>query len=238
MTMSSTNDLTTAANATPRMNATAISSRLPWIANALKSFSRPRTSPPFVDDPAALRRGRHGSCRTLGRAVRRDRAPPPSVSRPRLHSPVRASCTRDEIACGSGSQREVWAHPDRDTNPAPMQSRGRTTRPSLASAAVTAGPTIGFVHTVLSLPPTFASLAQELVPDAEVFHIVDETLLGVTRRAGELTPVTRRRVLGYVESAADAGADLVVVTCSSIGPAGDASRGLVGVPVLRVDEAI
>jgi Asp/Glu/hydantoin racemase len=101
---------------------------------------------------------------------------------------------------------------------------------------VTATCTIGFVHTVLSLPPTFAALAEELVPDAEIFHIVDETLLGVTRKVGSLTPVTSRRVLGYVESAADAGADLVVVTCSSIGSAVDASRGFVGVPVLRIDE--
>jgi Asp/Glu/hydantoin racemase len=99
-------------------------------------------------------------------------------------------------------------------------------------------PTIGFVHTVLSLPPTFAELAGELVPEAEVFHIVDETLLGVTRKAGSLTTATRRRVLGYVESAADAGADVVVVTCSSIGPAVDASAGFVDVPVLRVDEAM
>jgi Asp/Glu/hydantoin racemase len=97
-------------------------------------------------------------------------------------------------------------------------------------------PTIGFVHTVLGLPPTFADLAEELVPGADVFHIVDETLLGVTRKTGSLTPTTRRRVLGYVESAADAGADLVVVTCSSIGPAVDASHEFVDVPVLRIDE--
>ena len=96
--------------------------------------------------------------------------------------------------------------------------------------------TIGFVHTVLSLPPTFAALAEELVPGAEVFHIADETLLGITRREGKLTPATRRRVLGYVESAAAAGADVVVVTCSSIGPAVEASRGFVDVPVLRIDE--
>jgi Asp/Glu/hydantoin racemase len=96
--------------------------------------------------------------------------------------------------------------------------------------------TIGFLHTVLSLPPTFAALAEELVPDADVFHIADETLLGNTRREGRLTPATRRRVLGYVESAAEAGADLVVVTCSSIGPAVDASRSFLDVPVLRIDE--
>jgi Asp/Glu/hydantoin racemase len=97
-------------------------------------------------------------------------------------------------------------------------------------------PTIGFVHTVLGLPPTFGELAHELVPDADVFHIVDETLLGITRKTGSLTPATRRRVLGYVESAAEAGADLVVVTCSSIGPAVDASREFLDVPVLRIDE--
>src|SRR4051794_29045426 len=96
--------------------------------------------------------------------------------------------------------------------------------------------TIGFLHTVLGLPPTFADLAQELVPDAQIFHIVDETLLGNTRKLGRLTPGTRRRVLGYVESAAEAGADLVVVTCSSIGPAVDASREFLDVPVLRIDE--
>jgi Asp/Glu/hydantoin racemase len=98
------------------------------------------------------------------------------------------------------------------------------------------GATVGFVHTVLTLAPTFNALADELVPEAERFHIADESLLGVTRRTGSLTPATRRRVLGYVESAAEAGADLVVVTCSSIGPAVDASRDFVPVPVLRIDE--
>src|SRR5204862_4984075 len=91
----------------------------------------------------------------------------------------------------------------------------------LRSSAMT---TIGFVHTVLTLAPTFNALAEELVPEAERFHVADESLLAVTRREGSLSPVTRRRVLGYVESAADAGADLVVVTCSSIGPAVDAAR--------------
>jgi Asp/Glu/hydantoin racemase len=96
--------------------------------------------------------------------------------------------------------------------------------------------TVGFVHTVLTLAPTFNALADELVPEAERFHIADESLLGVTRKTGSLTAATRRRVLGYVESAAEAGADLVVVTCSSIGPAVDASRDFVPVPVLRIDE--
>jgi hypothetical protein len=85
------------------------------------------------------------------------------------------------------------------------------------------------------LAPTFSQLAQELSPGTEVFHIADESLLTVTRRAGSLTPVTKRRVLGHVMSAVDAAADLVLVTCSSIGPAVDLVHELVPVPVLRAD---
>jgi Asp/Glu/hydantoin racemase len=99
-------------------------------------------------------------------------------------------------------------------------------------------PTIAFVHTVLSLPPTFSALAEELVPGSQVFHIADESLLGVTRRTGTLSPTTKRRVLGHILSAQDAGADAVVVTCSSIGPAVDEARGFVSVPVIRIDEAM
>jgi Asp/Glu/hydantoin racemase len=98
--------------------------------------------------------------------------------------------------------------------------------------------TIGFVHTVLSLPATFAALAEELAPEAESFHVVDESLLTVTRKGGSLTPLTSRRVLDHILSAADAGADVVVVTCSSVGPAVDASRPFTSVPVVRIDEAV
>ncbi len=96
--------------------------------------------------------------------------------------------------------------------------------------------TVAFVHTVTSLAPVFGALAEELLPDEEIFHVVDESLLGVTRKVGGLTPTTRRRVLGHLESAAEAGANVVVVTCSSIGPAVEASREFVSVPVVRIDE--
>lgn len=40
----------------------------------------------------------------------------------------------------------------------------------------------------------------------------------------------------YLESAELGGADYILVTCSSIGPAVDAAAPLIGVPVLRVDQ--
>jgi Asp/Glu/hydantoin racemase len=97
-------------------------------------------------------------------------------------------------------------------------------------------PTLAFVHTVASLVPIFDRLAHEIAPEVETFNIVDESLLRTTIRQGRLSPATARRLAGYVASAEAAGADAVLVTCSSVGAAAEAVRPLSSVPVLRVDE--
>ena len=98
--------------------------------------------------------------------------------------------------------------------------------------------TLALIHTAPVLTPIFQELCRQHLEDAEVFNIVDESLLKNTIRAGELTPLTVQRLVGYVQSAKDAGADAVLVTCSSIGPAVEAARAVVDVPVIRVDEAM
>jgi Asp/Glu/hydantoin racemase len=95
---------------------------------------------------------------------------------------------------------------------------------------------VALIHTVSTLPAVFKPLCAELIPDADVFHIVDESLLQNTIRQGALTPLTCRRLAAYVISAEEAGAEAVMVTCSSVGPAVDLARPLVSVPVLRVDQ--
>jgi aspartate/glutamate racemase len=92
--------------------------------------------------------------------------------------------------------------------------------------------TVAFLHTVTTLPAVFNELADELIPGVERFHMVDESLLIDTRKAGVLTQATRGRVWRHLDSAVEAGADLVVVTCSSIGPAVDESSA----HALRIDE--
>src|SRR5579872_3466916 len=79
-------------------------------------------------------------------------------------------------------------------------------------------------------------LCKEAMPDVHVFNIVDESLIENTIQAGHLTPATSKRLAQYLESAEEAGADAIMVTCSSVGPAVDAARPFVGVPVLRVDQ--
>lgn len=97
---------------------------------------------------------------------------------------------------------------------------------------------LAMIHTGSFHVPGMTELVKTVVPDIEVFNIVDESLLQNTITAGELTPQTARRLAGYVQSAEDAGADVILVTCSSIGAAVDAARPLAAVPVLRIDEAM
>ncbi|MEV0614325.1 aspartate/glutamate racemase family protein [Nonomuraea sp. NPDC050404] len=95
--------------------------------------------------------------------------------------------------------------------------------------------TLGLIHTSATLVPVFAELCAKHLPGVETFNIVDDSLIKNTIAAGRLTPDTARRVAGHVASAEAAGADHILVTCSSIGPAVEASEPLTGVPVTRVD---
>ena len=97
---------------------------------------------------------------------------------------------------------------------------------------------LALIHTVTTLVPMFTELTRELLPAWETFNIVDESLLRNTIRAGALSPLTSRRLAIYVWSAVDAGADAVLVTCSSLGPAVDATLPLCPVGLFRVDEAM
>jgi Asp/Glu/hydantoin racemase len=94
------------------------------------------------------------------------------------------------------------------------------------------------IHTVATLAPVFADLAAELVPDAQVAAVVDEGLLGETIAAGRITDATADRLRQRVEAALAAGSDLVLVTCSSVGPAVEAIGAMHDPRVLRVDEAM
>ena len=82
----------------------------------------------------------------------------------------------------------------------------------------------------------FQQLCSQLLPGVNTFNIVDDSLIKDVIKKGEMTTATARRVVDYVGSAEQAGADYILVTCSSIGAAVEASAALTKVPVLRVDQ--
>ena len=84
----------------------------------------------------------------------------------------------------------------------------------------------------------FGELCAEYLLETSIFHMVDESLIRDTIREGRLRRVTMRRLLTTIESAVAAGADAVMVTCSSIGPGVKLAQQLFDIPVIRVDEAM
>jgi Asp/Glu/hydantoin racemase len=96
--------------------------------------------------------------------------------------------------------------------------------------------TLALIHTSSVLVPSFTSLCAQFLPESPVFHMVDESLIKNTIAAGSLEKKTIRRLVGHIESAAQAGAGVVLVTCSSIGEGVRVARELFDFPVLRIDE--
>ena len=98
--------------------------------------------------------------------------------------------------------------------------------------------TLALLHTSPTLTPLFTSLCLQHLPETQIFHMVDESLIQQTIAAGKLQKVTVRRLVSMVESASMTGVDGVLVTCSSIGPAVSLAARLFSFPVIRVDEAM
>lgn len=68
--------------------------------------------------------------------------------------------------------------------------------------------------------------------------MVDESLIQDTVRTGSIRKATIRRLVAQIASAEEAGANAVLVTCSSIGPGVTLAQHLFDIPVLRIDDAM
>src|SRR5918998_567536 len=94
------------------------------------------------------------------------------------------------------------------------------------------------IHTVAGLENVFGPLCDEVAPGLAPNHVVDESLLNDTIAAGALTDDVRARFRARAGQARADGADVIMLTCSSVGPAADDLGEALGVTVLRVDEAM
>lgn len=96
---------------------------------------------------------------------------------------------------------------------------------------------IAFIHTVALLIERFRPRFQAELPQQRCFHMLDESVLQDLLRDGP-SPAITRRIVTLATLAADAGADLIVFTCSSTSPAIDVARKLVPVPIVKIDDAM
>ncbi|MCS7314192.1 MAG: aspartate/glutamate racemase family protein [Bryobacterales bacterium] len=98
--------------------------------------------------------------------------------------------------------------------------------------------TLALLHTSCVLVPVFTRLCRQMLPEVAIFHMVDESLIKNTIARNGLDKRTIERVIMLLACARSGGADAVLVTCSSIGPAVPVARQVFDFPVLRVDEAM
>jgi len=79
---------------------------------------------------------------------------------------------------------------------------------------------------------------QEVFPQAQIIHLLDETLIEDFRRDGGLSPHSRRKALHMAVTSQDAGVDGILVTCSTLSPAVDDFRPFVTIPAVKIDEPV
>jgi aspartate/glutamate racemase len=102
---------------------------------------------------------------------------------------------------------------------------------------MTQSPVLGIVHTSFALVDLLNGLVKTQLPGVKVVNVVDDTLLSYARERG-VDDLLRRRMKNYFLSAADAGAQVILNACSSVGETVDAARREVPVPILKIDEAM
>jgi len=94
---------------------------------------------------------------------------------------------------------------------------------------------LAVLHTVHFLADRFKAMLRERLPNLDAFHMLDESLLQDLLRRGS-SPAITRRVVTFATLAADAGADLILFTCSSTSPAVDVARRVIATPILKIDD--
>lgn len=93
--------------------------------------------------------------------------------------------------------------------------------------------TVGFLHTAQVHVATFEALSRELMPSARAVHRVDPEALELARQDGPRERV-RAIVTGHLSELRQAGCEVVLCTCSTLGEIAEGLSGD-GVQVIRID---
>ncbi|MBB6733238.1 aspartate/glutamate racemase family protein [Cohnella zeiphila] len=98
--------------------------------------------------------------------------------------------------------------------------------------------TVVAVYTGQGLADPLKEVFRELLPDVRLVNIIDDSLIGDVVRAGHVPPGVARRLVQYFHNGEELGADVILNTCSSVGEVADDARKLIGVPIVKIDEAM
>ena len=100
--------------------------------------------------------------------------------------------------------------------------------------------TVVAIYTAMAvgLMADIKQMVAEEIPDCRLINIADDSLIQDVIKAGGPTINVTRRLLDYYRAAEDAGADVILNTCSSIGEIAEMGRKSAKVPLVKIDDAM
>lgn len=95
---------------------------------------------------------------------------------------------------------------------------------------------IAMIHTGCVTVAPLKKLIHEKYPEADIMNIVDDSLLNDTINAGSMPIEVVSRMAQYALIAQNAGAEVILNTCSSVGEAVDIIAPMLKIPYVKIDQ--
>ncbi len=96
---------------------------------------------------------------------------------------------------------------------------------------------LALLSTGIAVVEPITAIVRELSPNTETFNILDDCIVrSIAANDNVVPPWVFRRMTAYFTLAEEAGADAILLTCSSISEAVDAARPFLRTPVFKIDE--
>jgi len=98
------------------------------------------------------------------------------------------------------------------------------------------GKLVALLHTTKVLIEPMEKLFAEIAPEPKLIHLLDEGILHMSLKTGTIDSKIIRRVCNLAIAAEEAGADVILLTCSATSSAADVARELITVPLVKINE--
>jgi aspartate/glutamate racemase len=99
------------------------------------------------------------------------------------------------------------------------------------------GKTLGIIHAALISSKSVEPFIKDIIPEVTVVHHVDDTIqnLNFLQEPGHIPKVNLYKFATYAFMLQQAGADLIMLACSTFNIAVEVARPLIDVPLLQID---
>ncbi len=100
--------------------------------------------------------------------------------------------------------------------------------------------TLGIIHAALISSKSVEPFIKEIIPEVTVVHHVDDTVqnLNFIQKPGVIPKVNLFKFATYAHFLQEAGADLILLACSTFNRAVETARPLIDIPMLQIDRTM